>query len=165
MEIIFRIHGAIPPGTEFEITRTKATRAWQQDAGAWLRMGGWPSGTSDDHYDGDECQTPAAGRIFAVDAPGPDGTLDPTTVAFPSVGPVSATATAFVWKLTFAEWVIARNRPLGIAWTPISTPLFHRWHSIFSVALGGGGWTRVDTPSGQKNEIELGSIATTGATP
>lgn len=26
-------------------------------------------------------------------------------------------------------------------------------------------WTRVDTPSGQHNEIELGSTATTGATP
>ena len=164
MEMIFRIHGAIPAGTEFDITRTKATGVWQQDAGVWLRLGGWPSGTSDDHHDDDECLTPVAGRIFVVDTPGPEGTLDGTG-AYPGAGSVVPSATAAVWKLTFAEWVIARNRPLGIDWTPISTPLFHRWHSIFSVALVGGAWTRVDTPSGQKNEIELGSIATSGATP
>jgi hypothetical protein len=164
MEMIFRIHGAIPSGTEFEITRTKATGVWQQDAGAWSRLGGWPSGTSDDHHDDDECHTPAGGRIFVVDTPGPQGTLDGTG-AYPGAGPVVPSATAAVWKLTFAEWVMARNRPLGIDWTPISTPLFHRWHSIFSVALAGGVWTRVDTPSGQQNEVELGSIAITGATP
>jgi hypothetical protein len=165
MEMIFRIDGAIPAGTEFEITRTKATGIWQEDAGAWSRLGGWPSGTSDDHHDQDECLTPVARRVFVVDTPGPDGTLDPTTVGFPNAKPVAATATSLVWKLAFAEWVIARDRRLGIGWTPISTPLFHRWHSIFSVSLVGGTWTRVDTPSGQKNEIELGTIATAGATP
>jgi hypothetical protein len=165
MEMIFRIHGPIPPGTEFDITRTKATGVWQEDGGAWSRLGGWPAGTSDDHIDDDECLTPAARRIFVVDIPGPHGTLDPTTVAFPNAAAVSATATALVWKLSFAEWVIARNRPLGIGWRAISTPLFHRWHSIFSVRLGGGVWTRVDTPGGEHNEIELGAIATAGAAP
>src|SRR5437870_4603658 len=118
MEMIFRIHGAIPAGTEFDITRTKATGVWQQDAGVWLRLGGWPSGTSDDHHDDDECLTPVAGRIFVVDTPGPEGTLDGTG-AYPGAGSVVPRATASVWKLTFAEWVIARDRPLGIDWTPI----------------------------------------------
>jgi hypothetical protein len=165
MEMIFRINGAIPPGTEFEITRTKATGVWQQDAGVWSRLGGWPAGTSDDHHDADECLTPVAGRIFVVDTPGPGGFLDPTGVAFPNAAAVAATATAAVWKLSFAEWVIARNRPLGIGWTRISSPLLHRWHSIFSVRHVGGVWTRVDTPSGQHNEIKLGGISTAGATP
>jgi hypothetical protein len=70
-----------------------------------------------------------------------------------------------VRKHSFAEWVIARNRPLGINWMAISKPVFHRWHSIVSVALVAGTWTRVDTPSGQANEIELGGIGTSGATP
>jgi hypothetical protein len=165
MEMIFRIHGPIPPGTEFDITRTKATGVWQEDGGVWSRLGGWPAGTSDDHTDDDECLTPAARRIFVVDTPGPPGTLDPTTVAFPNAAAVSATVTALVWKLSFAEWVIARNRPLGIGWMAISTPLFHRWHSIFSVGLIGGAWTHVDTPGGQHNEIELGAIAIDGAAP
>ena len=169
MEMIFRINGAIPPGTEFEITRTKATGFWQQDAGVWSRLGGWPAGTSDDHHDQDECQTPVGGRIFVVDTPGLPGSLDPTGFAIPAAGPVAATATAAVWKLSFAEWVIARNRGLGIGWQRISTPTFHRWHSILSVArlpaLFGGFWIRVDTPRGEHNEIELGSTGTTGATP
>jgi len=165
MELIFKLNGAIPPGTEFDITRTKATGLWQFDGGVWLHLGGWPAGSSDDHHDQDECLTPMARRIFVVDTPGLPGTLDPTGIAFPSAGAVAATATAAVWKLSFAEWVIARNRPLGIGWTRISTPVFHRWHSIFSAALVGGVWKRVDTPGGQHNEIELGSTGTTGATP
>jgi hypothetical protein len=165
MEMIFRVHGPIPPSTEFDITRTKATGIWQEDGGVWSRLGGWPAGTSDDHHDDDECLTPVTRRIFVADNPGPPGTLDPTTVAFPNSAAVSATATALVWKLSFAEWVIARNRPLGIGWTQISTPLLHRWHSIFSVGLVGGVWTRVDTPGGQHNEIELGAITTAGAAP
>ncbi len=164
MEMIFRIGGAIPPSTEFDITRTKATGVWQLNGGVWSHLGGWPAGTSDDHHDQDECLTPVAGRIFVVDTPGLPGTLNPVR-PYPGAGAVAATATAAVWKLSFAEWVIARNRPLGIGWTRISTPVFHRWHSIFSVALVGGVWTRVDTPSGQHNEIELGSIPTAGATP
>src|SRR5690606_29619389 len=165
MELIFRISGTIPAGTEFEITRTRATGLWQEVGGAWTRLGGNPAGTSDDHHDQDECLTPVNRRIFVIDAPGLRGSLNPTGVEFLGAGRVDAAATAAVWKLSFAEWVIARNRPLGIDWTPISQPTFHRWHSIFSVELDGGTWKRVDTPSGQANEIELGAIATTGATP
>jgi hypothetical protein len=164
MELIFTISGTIPPGTEFDITRTKASGLWQQVGGAWTRLGGHPAGTSDDHHDQDECLTPVSRRIFVVDTPGQDGFLDPTG-AFPGAGTVVAAATAAVWKHSFAEWVIARNRPLGIGWTAISRPTFHRWHSIFSVELVGGTWTRVNTPGGQANEIELGATATTGATP
>jgi hypothetical protein len=78
---------------------------------------------------------------------------------------VAATATAAVRKLSFAEWVMAGNRRLRIGWQRISVPTFHWWHSILSVSLVGGVWTRVDTPSGQHNEIEPGSIGTTDATP
>ena len=165
MELIFRITGAIPAGTEFEITRTRASGLWQRDAGVWTRVSGDPAGTSDDHHDEDECHTPTGGRIFVVDTPGLPGTLDPTGIAFVDGGMVAATATAAVRKFSFAEWVMARNRRMGISWQRISVPTFHRWHSILSVSLVGGVWTRVDTPSGQHNEIELGSIGTTGATP
>jgi hypothetical protein len=165
MEMIFRINGAIPPGTEFDITRTVADGLWHQDGGAWARLGGLPAGTSDDHHDQDECLTPVGSRIFVVDTPGLGGSLNPRGVAIPGAGTVSATATAAAWKLSFAEWVIARNRRLGIGWQRISTPTFHRWHSVLSVALVGGTWARVDTPSGEHNEIELGSTRTTGATP
>jgi hypothetical protein len=165
MEMIFRINGAIPPGTEFDITRTRATGLWQQDGGAWARLGGNAAGTNDDHHNADECLTPVGGRIFVIDTPGLSGTLDPTGVNFLGAGTVAATATAAVWKLSFAEWVIARNRGLGIGWKRVSTPEFHRWHSIFSVELVGGLWTRVNTPAGDQNEVELGSIGVTGATP
>ena len=182
MEMIFQINGTIPAGTEFDITRTKATGTWQRDAaGAWSRLGGDPAGTSDDRHDADECLTPVGGRIFVVDTPGM-GSLDARGQVFPDGTTVAATATAAVRKHSFAEWVIARNRRLGIGWTPISSPLFHRWHSIVSVArlgsvfpaigaspflspLIGNAWMRVDTPSGQHNEIALGSIGTTGAIP
>ncbi len=165
MEMIFRINGAIPPGTEFDVTRTRAAGLWQRDAGVWSRLGGNPAGTNDDHHDQDECLTPVGNRIFVIDTPGLGGSLNPRGVSFLGSGTVAATATDAVWKLSFAEWVIARNRSLGIGWVRISTPLFHRWHSIFSVSLVAGVWTRVDTPSGQHNEIELGSISTAGATP
>ena len=165
MEMIFKINGVIPPGTEFEITRTRASGLWQQDAGAWTRVSGDPAGTSDDHHDDDECHSPVNRRIFVVDTPGLPGTLNPTGIAYVDGGTIVASATAAVRKFSFAEWVMARNRGLGIGWQRISTPTFHRWHSITSVALAGGAWTRVDTPGGQHNEIELGSISTTGATP
>jgi hypothetical protein len=164
--MIFRIHGAIPPGTEFDITRTRTAGLWQRDAaGTWSRLGGNAAGTNDDHHADDECLTPVGARIFVIDTPGLDGSLNPSGVSFLGSGTVAGIATAAVWKLSFAEWIIARNRSLGIGWTRISTPVFHRWHSIFSVALVGGVWTRVNTPSGQHNEIRLGSIPVTGASP
>jgi hypothetical protein len=178
MEMIFRLNGPIPAGTEFDILRTKATGTWERNAaGAWSRLGGDPAGTNDDRANADECLTPVGRRIFVLDTPGM-GSLNPRGQVFPDGSTVGATATAAVRKHSFAEWVIARNRPLGINWAPISTPLFHRWHSIVSVAqLGdvfptfrgvpmlGNIFVRTDTPSGQHNEIALGGIATTGATP
>lgn len=181
MEMVFQINGAIPAGTEFDITRTKATGTWQRDAGAWSRLGGDPAGTNDDHHDDDECLTPVGGRLFVIDTPGMPR-INPRGVHFPDGTMISATAAAAVRKHSFAEWVIARNRRLGIDWLPISKPLFHRWHSVVSVARVGDilpgigaiplfghaiaeNWVRVDTPSGQHNEIELGSIPTAGAVP
>lgn len=164
MEMIWRIDGTIPAGTEFDILRTRILTVWQQDAGVWSIQEHDPAGTNDDHTNNDECLTPAAKRIFVVDTPGPPG-RNPRGLILLNGATVSSTATAFVVKFSFAEWVIARNRPLGIGWTVISKPTFTFWHSITSLALVGGAWTLVDTPSGQHNEIKLGSISTAGATP
>jgi hypothetical protein len=165
MEMIFRIDGAIPPGTEFDILRTRVSTAWQRDAaGAWTVLERDPAGTNDDHTNDDECLTPRPNRIFVVDTPGLPR-LDPRGITLVGGSTVSATATGFVRKFSFAEWVIARNRRLGADWTAISRPTFSFWHSITSVAQVGGAFNLVDTPSGQHNEIALGSISTAGATP
>jgi hypothetical protein len=165
MEMIFRVDGTIPPGTEFDILRTRVSAAWQRDAAAaWSVLERDPAGTNDDHTNDDECLTPKSKRIFVVDTPG-FGALDPQGVTLVGGSTVSATATGFVRKFSFAEWVIARNRSLGVNWTVISTPTFSFWHSIHSVASVGGAWKLVDTPSGDANQIALGSIATAGAMP
>lgn len=164
MEMIWRIDGTIPPGTEFDILRTRTDTAWEQDGGAWSVLEHDPAGTNDDHTNDDECLTPAAKRIFVSDIPGMPSRNPRGTILLQGTI-VSSTATAFVYKFSFAEWVIARNRPLGIGWTVISRPTFTFWHSITSLALVGGAWALVNTPSGQHNEIKLGSISTAGATP
>src|SRR5215207_10161132 len=88
------------------------------------RLGGEAAGTGDDRHDQDECLTPVGGRIFVIDTPGPQATLNPRGIVFPGVAAaVAATATAAVWILSFAEWVIARNRRLGIDWVAISNPV------------------------------------------
>src|SRR5690606_9400353 len=106
---------------------------WPVAAGrrAWTRLGGLPAGTSDDHHDQDECLTPVNRRIFVIDTPGLNGSLNPTGVEFLGAGRVDAAATAAVWKLSLAEWEIARNRPLGIYRTPIYTTTFPRSIYIF----------------------------------
>jgi len=91
--------------------------------------------------------------------------LDPRGITLLGGSTVSPTATGFVMKFSFAEWVIARNRPMGINWEVISDPTFSFWHSITSLLLVGGSWTLADTPSGQHNEIKLGSINIGGASP
>lgn len=165
MEIIYRISGTIPAGTEFDITRTVTDTSWERDAAnAWTRILHTPAGTKDDYHDADECLTPNARRIFVTDSPGFNG-LNPRGMNIGGGVSVSGSATAFAIKLRFAEWVIARNRRLGIGWTRISQPCFTFWHSITSVALAGGTWSLANTPSGDSNEIELGSISTAGATP
>ncbi len=165
MEMEFRLDGTIPPGTEFDILRTNRAGLWQRVAGApFTRVGGAPAGTNDDHTDFDECLKPVGRRIFVVDVPGSPG-LDPRGVEFPDDGTVDMASTAVVWKVSFAEWVNARNVSLGIPWTPISKPLFTFWHTILSVAPVGGVWKRVITPSGQHNEIALGSVKTDGPLP
>lgn len=165
MEMIFRIDGTIPAGTEFDILRTRVSTAWQRDAaGAWTVLERDPAGTNDDHTNDDECLTPRANRIFVVDTPGLPR-VDPTGITLVGGSTVAATATGFVRKFSFAEWVIARNRSLGVDWKVISKPTFTFWHSITSVAKVGGAFRLVDTPSGRHNEIALGSISTADATP
>lgn len=164
MEMTWRIDGTIPPDTEFDITRTVTDTSWVHDGGAWTRILHRPAGTGDDRHDTDECLTPRGRRIFVTDDPG-FNSLDPTGLRLGGGVTVSATATAFAIKLSFAEWVIARNRGLGIDWTRISDPVFTFWHSTTSVAIVGGTWSLVNTPSGDPNEIALGSISTAGATP
>ncbi|NIM16379.1 MAG: DUF4157 domain-containing protein [Candidatus Aminicenantes bacterium] len=163
MELEYTISGTIPAGTEFDITRTIRGADWQQDGGAWARINTIPAGTGDDHHNDDECLIPNRRRIFVEDRPGMPA-MNPRGTGLNGVS-VSATATAYVGKLNFFEWVIARNRRLGIGWTRISQPTFTTWHSITSVALVGGTWTRVNTPNGDANEIELGTVNTTGNTP
>jgi hypothetical protein len=166
MEMVFRIDGTIPTGTEFDILRTRVSSAWQRDAaGAWTVLERDPAGTNDDNTNDDECLTPRPNKIFVSDIPGLPR-RDPRGITLVGGSTVSATATAFVRKFSFAEWVIARNRSLGIGFKVISAPTFTFWHSITSVAQGAGGvFNLVDTPGGQHNEIALGSINTGGATP
>jgi hypothetical protein len=165
MEMTYRLDGAIPPGTDLDITRTVTDTEWQLDAGVWSRLAHTPAGTSDDRHNADECLTPSpTKRIFVSDGPGFGGLNPRGVVVTPGVA-VSATATAFVVKLSFAEWVIARNRGLGVGWMRISDPTFTFWHSISSVALVGGAWRLANTPSGQANQIALGSTSVAGATP
>lgn len=163
MELEYTISGTIPAGTAFDIVRTVRGADWQEDGGAWARINTIPAGTGDDHHDDDECLRPNRRRIFVEDRPGIP-TMNPRGTGLNGVS-VSATATAYVGKLNFFEWVIARNSGLGIGWTRISQPTFTTWHSITSVALVGGAWTRVNTPNGDSNEIELGTVNTTGNTP
>jgi hypothetical protein len=166
MELTYRLEGTIPAGTDFDITRTVTDTEWERDAGgAWHRLFHTPAGTGDDRHNADECLRPSpTHRIFVTDGPGLHG-LDPTGAAVAPGVAVAATATAFVVKLSFAEWVIARNRSLGVGWTRISDPTFTFWHSITSVALSGGAWALANTPSGQANQIGLGSTSVAGATP
>ncbi len=165
MEMIYRIDGTIPPRTEFDILRTRRSRAWQSDAaGTWSVLEGDPAGTNDDHTNDDECLTPRSRRLFVVDTPG-FGSLDPRGVTLVRGSVVSAAATGFVRKFSMAEWVIARNRDLGVDWTAISSPTFTFWHSIHSVASVGGVWSLANTPSGDANEIALGSVNVETATP
>jgi hypothetical protein len=166
MEMVFRINGTIPRGTEFEITRTVTDVSWERDAaGNWRRILVTPAGTGDDRTDNDECHPPDARRIFVLDEPGFGG-LDARGLDIGGGVHVAADATAFAIKLNFFEWVIARNRSLGIDWTVISQPVFHRWHSIHSVAdTGGGAWSLANTPGGDANEIALGHVNLAGNTP
>jgi hypothetical protein len=168
MEIEYTISGTIPEGTDFDILRTVRGAFWENDGGAWARIYTIPAGTADDINSRDECLIPNRRRIFVIDATGlpamnPRGIILRLNRA--PVATFSTTASAFVGKLNFFEWVIARNRTLGIDWTPISQPIFTRWHSITSVALDGGTWARVNTPNGDRNEIELGTVNTDGNTP
>jgi hypothetical protein len=166
MEMIWRIDGTIPRGTQFDILRARRTAAWQRDAaGAWSLLEREPAGTNDDAHNDDECLNPRRSRIFVVDTPGGPVT-DVRGISTAAGATISAAATGFVWKLSFAERVIARNRSLGIGWQQISRPRFTFWHSIHSVAANGAGaWSLTSTPTGEANEIELGSTVTSGATP
>jgi hypothetical protein len=164
MELEYTISGTIPGGTEFDITRTVTKSNWQQVGGTWSRIEHLPAGTKDDYHDDDECLIPNRRRIFVVDSPGMPS-MNPRGVRLLGGATVSNSATAFVGKMSFWEWVIARNRRLGIGWTVISRPTFTRWHTITSLALVGGTWQRVNTPGGDSNEIALGRISVTGATP
>ncbi len=164
MEMTYRIDGTIPAGTQFDILRTRTDTFWQQVGGAWAQIFHDPAGTNDDHTNDDECLAPTATKhIFVIDQPGLKPGRDPRGVGVFGGATVSASATAFAAKFSFAEWVIAKSP--GGGWEVISDPTFTFWHSITSVAQIAGGWTLVDTPRGQHNEISLGSIVTTGATP
>lgn len=126
MELRFTIEGH-RPGIEYDITRTRRNSVWQRRGGAWTCLSANLMGTRDDHGDDDECLSPREGRfIFAMDRPGWRELALPAPAQPLGAGPggiaTAADAQDVVLRASFAEWVIARSRGEGIAWTPIALP-------------------------------------------
>lgn len=169
MELRFRIEGH-RPGIEYDITRTRRNSLWERRAGVWSRLGSVPMGTNDDHHDDDECLRLTGGFIFAIDTPGwngiavpaADGTLFTSGLYGPMVT-THADAQDVVSRFSFAEWVIARSKGEGIAWTPLELPPLKDgtarrhvyWHSVMWLTRDGTNrWV-----IGPRSEIAAGSLS------
>ncbi len=170
MELRFDISGH-RAGIEYDITRTRRDSLWQRVGGVWTRLGSNPMGTNDDHRDTDECLVPRAGRfIWAVDRPGIPTLVLPTPAAAFDAGDIyagvttSAAAQDLVYRLSFAEWVIARSRGEGIPWTPLDLPPFRDgsrrrfvfWRCAVWITRDGAGNFVLDRV---RSRIELGSFS------
>lgn len=157
-------------GIEYDITRTRRDSLWQRVGGVWTRLGSNPMGTNDDHRDTDECLVPRNGRfIFAIDQPGIPALALPTPAAAFDAGAIypgvttSAAAQDLVFRLSFAEWVIARSRGEGIPWTPLELPPFRDgsqrrfifWRCAVWITRTGAGTFVLDVA---RSRIELGSF-------
>lgn len=141
MELQFTLAGH-RRGLEYDITRTRRNSLWERVGGAWRRLQSNPMGTNDDHHDNDESLTPRNNRIFVIDTPGFPGVVLPApdgmTLRLLNGALTDPAATDIVQRLSFAEWVIARDRAAGIPWTPLQLPAlpdgtprkFVFWHSI-----------------------------------
>lgn len=177
MELRFKISGH-RAGIEYDITRTRRDSLWQRVAGHWASLGTHLMGTNDDHYQTDECLRPQGTFIFAIDAPGWRALMLPTpALALPAdlYGHgvfTSAAAQDVVFRLSFAEWVIARSRSEGIPWTPLELPPYRDgsrrrfvfWRCIVWLSRDGAGNFVMNFP---RSLIERGSIsaAVLGAPP
>jgi subtilisin family serine protease len=170
MELRFTITGH-RRGIEYDITRTRRDSLWQRVGGTWSLLGSHPMGTNDDHADADECLVPRGSHIFAKDSPGFPGLVLPAPAqalnaeAFYGPGTVtSAAAQDVVFRLSFAEWVIARSRGEGIPWTPLELPPFRDgsrrrfifWRCVVWIHRNGAGNFVLDAA---RSRIELGSIS------
>ncbi len=167
MELRFTIDGH-RPGIEYDITRTRRNSIWQRRGGAWTSVEAHPMGTRDDHRDIDECLSPRGGRfIFAIDMPGwPDLALPAPAQSLGGLRPgvfTAADAQDVVFRLSFAEWVIARSRGEGIGWTPLALPprpdgtqrRFVFWFCIVWLTRDGAGRLVLDA----RSRIALGSLS------
>ncbi|MGH7750957.1 MAG: hypothetical protein ACREQ5_40250, partial [Candidatus Dormibacteria bacterium] len=168
MELRFTLEGH-RPGMEYDITRTRRDSLWQRRAGVWIGLGSNPMGTNDDHHDDDECLSPQEGKfIFVMDTPGwRDLALPsparPLKTLYPGVK-TAADAQDIVRRLSFAEWVIARNRGEGIPWTPLALPplrdgttrRFVFWRSTLWLTRDIAGRLVLDRP---RSSIALGSLS------
>ena len=161
------------PGIEYDITRTRRNSLWQRVAGAWTRLESNPMGTNDDHRDTDEClRLSRTNRIFAIDTPGWPNAVLPVAAAisFGALNPAiraAAAATELVFRFSFAEWVIARNRAEGIPWTRLQLPPFANgtprqhiyWHSVTRLIRTPAGDVTGPWVLGPGNAIQLGSLS------
>lgn len=158
-------------GIEYDITRTRRDSLWQRVGGVWACLGSNPMGTNDDHRDTDECLVPHSGEfIFAVDRPGVPMLALPTPTVALDAGAIypgvvtSAAAQDLVFRLSFAEWVIARSRGESVPWTPLELPPFRDgsqrrfifWRCVVWITTNGAGNFVLDAA---RSRIELGSFS------
>jgi len=167
MELQFTLAGH-RAGLEYDITRTRSNSVWERVAGAWNRLQTVPMGTNDDHTDDDESLTPRGNRIFAIDNPGfPDVVLPAAhglRLLLLNGAVTNVNATDIVQRLTFAEWVIVRDRAAGIPWTPLEFPplpdgsprRFVFWHSILWLTRDGANRWMLNAA---RSEIARGALA------
>jgi hypothetical protein len=174
MELAFTISGH-RVGMEYDITRTRRNSLWQRVGGLWTRLESDPMGTGDDPApDGDEClRLSGSNRIFAIDTPG-WWTIALPIAAGRRLGGVSGVladvaATELVYRLSFAEWVIARNRAEATPWTKLQLPPFRNgtprqhiyWHSVTRLIRNPAGDATGPWVLGPGNVIQPGSLSAT----
>lgn len=175
MELAFTISGH-RPGMEYEITRTRRNALWFRNAAGWTRLGTTPMGTGDDPVpEVDECKTLSrTNRIYSEDRPGwqtinvpaPAGTIFRSNL-FGAPVATPANALEVVSRMSFAEWVIVRNRAEGIPWTPLQLPPLRNgnprrhiyWHTIMWLVRNPAGSVAGTWVVGPRSEIALGSLS------
>lgn len=162
MELIYTVSGH-RRGINYDILRTRRNTLFQRRAGAWARLETQPMGTFDDRHNDDECLTLRDGKLYVIDTPGYPGTVLPRANGARFGGLTAgvrtdADATEVLIRFNFAEWVIAKDflDPAG-KWTPISSPMFFRWHSITWLRRNGANQWVLDP----RSTIGRGNLAET----
>lgn len=158
MEIERRLNGH-SPGFEYAINRTRRLSIWERLGGAWRRIDAEPMGTPSNPSSQNLCLKPVGDRIFevaragfAIQLPAPNGLV----IQGPSGGVSSPAATDIVLRASFAEWVIARNKSLGVDWTTISPGPFLFWHTVNWLTRDATGQWVLDTA---RSKIDLGELS------